>query len=83
MRSRDTNAPAQPGGPPRPQSQAVIDHICYTVLDFDQEKAKADLTALGVKNIRSAGRTSLHFDDPNGYDVQIAGISMTALSGGG
>jgi glyoxylase I family protein len=83
IRSRDPNAPAQPGASPPPKSQAVIDHICYTVLDFDQDKAKADLTALGVKNIRAAGRTSLHFDDPNGYDVQIAGLSVNALSGGG
>ena len=84
IRTPDPNAaPPRGGARARPAPQAVIDHICYTVADFNQARAKAALTAAGVKNIRDAGgTTSLHFDDPFGYDVQIAGLESTALTGG-
>ncbi len=83
IRSRDLNAPPPTGGPPRRKSQAVVDHIAYTVADFDQARAEAQLTALGVKNIRKAGKYSLHMEDAFGYDVQISGIEETALAGAG
>jgi hypothetical protein len=35
-----------------------------------------------VKNVREAGRYSLHMDDPFGYDVQISGLEANALSDG-
>jgi catechol 2,3-dioxygenase-like lactoylglutathione lyase family enzyme len=83
LRSRDANAPAPKGAArPRPTPQAVIDHICYTVADFNQARAKAELTALGVKNIRESGTRSLHMDDVFGYDVQISGLESHALSDG-
>jgi len=83
IRTPDPNpAPARGGARVRPTPQAVIDHICYTVADFDQARAKAELTALGVKNIREAGTRSLHFDDAFGYDVQIAGLETNALTDG-
>jgi len=64
-----------PGAPrPRPKAQATIDHIGYTVADFNRDRAKAALTAMGVKNLREAGRYSLNMDDPFGYDVQISGL---------
>jgi hypothetical protein len=37
---------------------------------------------MGVKNVREAGRYSLHMDDPFGYDVQISGLEANALSDG-
>jgi catechol 2,3-dioxygenase-like lactoylglutathione lyase family enzyme len=84
IRSRDPNAPPPAGGArPRPTPQAVIDHICYTVLDFNRDRAKAQLVAMGVKNVREAGMRSLHMDDPFGYDVQISGLESNALSDGG
>jgi catechol 2,3-dioxygenase-like lactoylglutathione lyase family enzyme len=75
-------APPRGGARPRPTPQAAIDHVCYTVADFNQARAKAELTALGVKNIREAGARSLHMDDPFGYDVQIAGLESNALTDG-
>ena len=83
IRSRDLNAPPPTGGPPRRKSAAVVDHIAYTVADFDQARAKAQLAAMGVKGLREAGKYSLHMEDVNGYDVQISGIEETALSGAG
>jgi len=50
--------------------------------DFNRDHAKAALTAMGVKNVREAGRYSLHMDDPFGYDVQISGLEAHALSDG-
>ena len=48
----------------RPKPTAVIDHIALTVADFDRDRAKAQLTALGVKNVRDGGPYSVYVDDP-------------------
>jgi glyoxalase/bleomycin resistance protein/dioxygenase superfamily protein len=83
IRTRDLNAPPPTGGPPRRKSAAVVDHIAYTVSDFNQARAKAQLEAMGIQKVREAGKYSLHMEDVNGYDVQISGIEETALSGAG
>jgi catechol 2,3-dioxygenase-like lactoylglutathione lyase family enzyme len=82
IRSRDLNAPAQAGAAPRRKSQAVIEHIGYTVADFDRERAKVELKSLGVENVRDGGLYSLHMTDPFGYDVQISGVANNALTDG-
>jgi catechol 2,3-dioxygenase-like lactoylglutathione lyase family enzyme len=82
IRTRDLNAPA-PSGAVRPKSQAVVDHICYTIADFDQERVRAELTALGATNVRNAGTNSVYANDPIGYEIQISGLASTALGGGG
>jgi catechol 2,3-dioxygenase-like lactoylglutathione lyase family enzyme len=66
----------------RPRPEAAIDHVAFTVADFNRERAKADLTAMGVKNIRDGGPYSLHMDDPFGYDIQISGLENNALTDG-
>lgn len=66
----------------RPASGAVIDHFALTVADFNRDRARAELTALGVKNIRDGGPRSLHMDDFYGYDVQICGLENNALTDG-
>jgi hypothetical protein len=82
IRTRDLNAPAAAGGPPRPKASAVVDHIGYTVADFDRDKASAELKAMGVENVRNGGAYSLHMTDPFGYDVQISGFANNALTDG-
>lgn len=79
-RTRSANAPAG-GGPQRRAAKAVIDHIAYTVADFDRERAKAQLTAMGAKNVRDGGPFSVYVDDPFGYVVQIGGLDVTAICG--
>ena len=81
-RTRDPNAPPNPRTAGRPRPEAVIDHVAYTVADFNREKAKAELIAMGVKNVRDGGLYSLHMDDPFGYDVQISGLENNALTDG-
>ena len=59
----------------------MIDHIAFTVADFDRERAKAQLAAVGVKNMRDGGPFSVYVDDPFGYEVQIGGLGVTAVCG--
>jgi hypothetical protein len=67
---------------PKPAPQALIDHFALTVADFNRDRAKAELLALGVKNVRDGGPRSLHMDDVFGYDVQICGLENNALTDG-
>jgi catechol 2,3-dioxygenase-like lactoylglutathione lyase family enzyme len=80
--ARSINRPQNPRTAGRPKPEAVIDHVAYTVADFNRERAKADLIAMGVKNVRDGGLYSLHMDDPFGYDVQISGLENNALTDG-
>jgi len=80
-RTRDLNAPAA-NGQPRPKATNVVNHMAYTVADFDAERVKAELTALGVQNIRGAGPNALHMNDAFGYDVEINGLANNALTDG-
>ena len=51
-------------------SRAVVDHVCYTVADWDEQKVRG---ALKAKGLEVGGREgSLHVFDPFGYYVQIA-----------
>jgi catechol 2,3-dioxygenase-like lactoylglutathione lyase family enzyme len=82
MIARALDRPQNPRTAGRPKPEAVIDHIAYTVADFNRERAKAELIAMGVKNVRDGGLYSLHMDDPFGYDVQISGLENNALTDG-
>ena len=59
---------------PRPPSQAVIDHICFTMSNWKEADVRA---ALAAKNLTiSGGRDgSLHVLDPFNYDVQFANLA--------
>ena len=60
-----------PGRNPPPPTPAVIDHVCYTVSNWDETKVRAALGRAGLSN--PTGRNgSLHVYDPFDYDVQIA-----------
>jgi catechol 2,3-dioxygenase-like lactoylglutathione lyase family enzyme len=80
-RTRDLNAPAA-NGQARPQSPAVVNHIAFTIADYDRAKVLAELKRMGFDNPREDGEHSFHIADPFGYDVQISGINMTALTSG-
>src|SRR5580704_8715026 len=74
MRTRNLDA-AQQNGAPRPKPQATIDHICYTIADFDREKVKAELNARGAANVRDSGPISVLASDPLGYEIQVSGLA--------
>ena len=81
IRTRDLNARPQNGAAPRRQPRALVNHIAYTIADWDQKRVRAELAQLGYPNPRVDGEHSFHVTDVNGYDVQISGIEMTALGG--
>jgi catechol 2,3-dioxygenase-like lactoylglutathione lyase family enzyme len=79
IRTRDVDAPPAGAARARPTPEAVIDHIAFTVADFNRDRAVPMLQALGVKNVRPLNINSVHMDDPFGYDVQISGLDETAF----
>ena len=81
-RTRDLNGTIGTTGVQRPKATCVVDHMAYTIADFDRERVKADLIAMGVKKVRDGGMFSLHMEDPFGYDVQISGLANNAVSDG-
>jgi len=82
IRTPSNEPPARGGARARPQPTAVIEHIAFTVANFNRAEAKAQLIAMGVKNVRDGGMYSLHMDDAMGYDVQISGLDNNALTDG-
>src|SRR5215831_2196889 len=79
-RTRDLNGTIGTTGIQRPKATNVIDHMAYTVADWDRERIKADLMAMGVQKVRDGGLYSLHMNDPFGYDIQISGVANNAIS---
>ena len=51
VRTRDANAPAA-NGQPRPKATNVVNHMAYTVADFDSARMQAMLKDMGVQNIQ-------------------------------
>jgi len=83
VRTRNPNGTAADvGASARPRSRATIEHIGYTVADFNRDQARAQLQALGVQNIRDGGLYSLHMTDPFGYDIQLSGVANNAITDG-
>ena len=51
-------------------SRDVVDHVCYTIANWDEQKVRGTLKAKGLE---AGGRDgSLRVFDPFGYYVQIA-----------
>jgi catechol 2,3-dioxygenase-like lactoylglutathione lyase family enzyme len=72
---------AAASSPRRRKPTAVIDHLAFTVADFDRERAKAQFAAVGVNNVRDGGPFSVYVNDPFGYELQITGLGVTAICG--
>ncbi len=81
-RTRDLNAPPANGAAPRPKPTNVVNHMAYTVADFESARVQAELKSLGVENIRATGPNAIHMTDPFGYDVEICGLANNALTDG-
>jgi catechol 2,3-dioxygenase-like lactoylglutathione lyase family enzyme len=72
---------------PPPPVKALINHIAYTIADWDQKKVleilkKRGLRGRNMTEPREDTVNSYHVMDPHGFDVQISGIKMTAFGGG-
>jgi len=52
-----------------------IDHIAYTLEEWDKNAVKAELERRGL-NPKEDTENSFHVKDPNGFDLQISGKEM-------
>jgi catechol 2,3-dioxygenase-like lactoylglutathione lyase family enzyme len=80
MRTREPDATAANSGEVRRQARAQIDHVAYTIADFDAARVRAELERQGVTDVRQDNEGSIHCTDVNGFGVQISGINMTAFA---
>jgi len=53
-----------------------VDHIAYTVANWDQEKEaiEAEVKRRGLKIVQGDAKSSLHVLDPDGLGVQFGGL---------
>jgi catechol 2,3-dioxygenase-like lactoylglutathione lyase family enzyme len=58
------------------QPAPKVDHIAYTLANWDQEKeaVEAELKRRGLKIVQGDIKTSLHVLDPDGLGVQMGGL---------
>lgn len=58
------------------QPAPKVDHIAYTIANWDQEKeaVEAELKRRGLKIVQGDITTSLHILDPDGFQVQLGGL---------
>jgi catechol 2,3-dioxygenase-like lactoylglutathione lyase family enzyme len=52
-----------------------VDHIAYTIKNWDQKKVEAELKRRGIE-AREDTVNSFHVKDPDGFDLQISGEGM-------
>jgi catechol 2,3-dioxygenase-like lactoylglutathione lyase family enzyme len=53
-----------------------VDHIAYTIENWDKDAVEAELKRRGLE-LRPDTPNSFHIKDPDGFDVQISGKGMT------
>ncbi len=61
----------------RPSNTPHIDHIAYTIDNWDKDAVEAELKRRGLQP-RPDTENSFHVEDPNGFDLQISGREMKA-----
>ena len=55
----------------------LVDHIAYTIEDWDKNKVEAELKRRGL-DPRPDTEDSFHVKDPDGFNLQISGKNMKA-----
>ena len=71
----DTSTFVIPRNAPQGSTPPRIDHIAYTIENWDKDAVKAELERRGL-NPRPDTENSFHIKDPNGFDLQISGKDM-------
>lgn len=59
----------------QPDGSAFIDHLCYTIEDWDREAVGEELRARGF-DPRPDTDESFHIKDPDGFGLQISSSKM-------
>jgi catechol 2,3-dioxygenase-like lactoylglutathione lyase family enzyme len=60
-----------------PQTPPLINHIAYTIDNWDKKAVETELLRRGLKP-RPDTEDSFHVKDPDGFDLQISGKNMKA-----
>jgi hypothetical protein len=71
----DTNTFVIPRNAPQGSMPPRIDHIAYTIENWETNAVKAELERRGL-NPQPDTENSFHIKDPNGFDLQISGKDM-------
>jgi catechol 2,3-dioxygenase-like lactoylglutathione lyase family enzyme len=71
----DTNTFVIPRNAPQGATPPRIDHVAYTIENWDKNAVKAELERRGL-NPQPDTENSYHVKDPNGFDLQICGKDM-------
>jgi catechol 2,3-dioxygenase-like lactoylglutathione lyase family enzyme len=71
----DTNTFVIPRNAPQGTTPPRVDHIAYTIENWDKHAVKAELDRRGL-NPQPDTENSFHIKDPNGFDLQISGKDM-------
>lgn len=71
----DTSTFLIPRNVPAGATPPRIDHIAYTIENWDKDAVKAELDRRGL-NPQPDTENSFHVKDPNGFDLQISGKDM-------
>lgn len=71
----DTNTFVIPRNAPQGSTPPRIDHIAYTIENWDKNAVKVELERRGL-NPQPDTENSFHIKDPNGFDLQISGKEM-------
>jgi catechol 2,3-dioxygenase-like lactoylglutathione lyase family enzyme len=68
---------ARTGGKQAPQVPPLINHIAYTIDNWDKNAVEEELKRRGLTP-RPDTEDSFHVKDPDGFDLQISGKNMKA-----
>jgi catechol 2,3-dioxygenase-like lactoylglutathione lyase family enzyme len=71
----ETNTFVIPRNAPQGSAPPRIDHVAYTIENWDKTAVKAELDRRGL-NPQPDTDNSFHVKDPNGFDLQISGKDM-------
>lgn len=74
----DSNTFVIPRNAPPGSTPPRIDHIAYTIENWDKNAVKAELERRGL-NPQEDTENSFHVKDPNGFDLQISGKDMKPI----
>lgn len=70
-----TNTFVIPRNAPQGTTPPRVDHIAYTIENWDKNAVKSELERRGL-NPQPDTENSFHIKDPNGFDLQISGKDM-------
>jgi catechol 2,3-dioxygenase-like lactoylglutathione lyase family enzyme len=64
----------------QPDNKPYIDHMCYTIADWDGKEVEAELKRRGLDPRRGGNEYSYEVKDPDGFGLQIAASPHCCLA---